>query len=92
MANKKNLKKDINYITGEILTECYTHLYLFPDKNEKKVLSIITKTVDTRNNFIARVNNPKIENSTAKKYYNSLIEEIITNTNNLSEELSKLNK
>ena len=92
MANKRNLKKDINYLTGEILSECYAHLYLFPDKNEEKVMDIISKAVNSRNDFIAKINNPNIENKTVKQYFNGIIEEVITNSNNLIDEIQKLNK
>ncbi len=92
MANKRNLKKDINYLTSEILSECYAHLYLYPEKNEDKIMDIISKAVNSRNDFIAKINNPKLEDKSAKKYFNGLIEEIITNSNNLIDEIQKLNK
>jgi len=92
MASKRNLKKDINYLTSEILSDCYAHLYLFPDKNEDKVMEIISKTVNSRNDFINRINNPKLENKTTKQYFKELIDEVITNSNNIIEDIQKLNK
>ncbi len=92
MANKRNLKKDINYLTSEILSDCYAHLYLFPDKNDDKIMEIISKAITSRNDFISRINNPKLEKKTTKKYFNELIEEVITNSNNLIDEIQKLNK
>ena len=57
MAKLRNLKKDIDYLISEVLNDCYTLAYLFPDKQEA-AREIINSAVDFRNEMFERVNNP----------------------------------
>lgn len=36
MANKRTLKKEINYVAGELLSECLCNKYLIPALMPKK--------------------------------------------------------
>ncbi len=58
MANKRVIKKDIDYLVSEVITDCYTHFMLHGEKNKEKVMELIQQIVDERNNLIERVNNP----------------------------------
>ena len=37
MANKRTLKKEINYVAGELLSECLCNKYLIPGTDAEKV-------------------------------------------------------
>ncbi len=56
MASIKILKKDVNYITNEIIVECFTYDYLFPKKNKKELAQIVSDTILFRNNTIKAIN------------------------------------
>lgn len=58
MANKRVIKKDIDFLVSEIISDCYAHMLLHGNKNEEKIIELIENIVDQRNNLIDRVNKP----------------------------------
>ena len=93
MANKRNLKKDINYLTGELVADCYTYLYLYPENKQEPIVDIISEAINNREDFIARLNSPKLaEGETMKKYYKNLAVDVMKNTEKLFGDIQKLNK
>jgi hypothetical protein len=58
MASIKELKDDINYITYDLLNECFTYKNYHPEKNGE-VDKVIREIVKLRNELIARVNHPE---------------------------------
>ncbi len=59
MANRRNIKKDINSVLGGVLEECYSEMLNNPGKNEEKINKIIDEAVDLADDLIARVNTAK---------------------------------
>ena len=57
MPSRKDLKKQINNLTYEVVSDCFTYLLIHEEKNRQKVLNIITETVKYRNELIHHVNN-----------------------------------
>ena len=92
MASRRNLKKDINYLTSQIIGECYTCKYLFPNTDSEQIMNIINDSVLMHNNLINKVNNLNIENNnmTLKLYYKNIFKELLSNTDTLLERLNKL--
>ena len=45
MASIKNLKKDINYVLGDIIEECYTWELLNPKADPKAAEAIIDEAI-----------------------------------------------
>ena len=62
MANKRDLKKDINYVLGDIIEEVYVRGLENPEKDSKKGEEIIDEAIATFDGFMARVNQKDIEN------------------------------
>jgi hypothetical protein len=58
MASIKELKDDINYITYDLINECFTYKNYHPEK-DGKVDKVIKDIIKLRNELIARVNNPE---------------------------------
>ena len=78
MSNKRKLKKDVNYIAYELLTECFTLRHFHPAVEEKKFEETIQQVVNKRNELISRVNNPELrEGENLKSYYNKIREEMV---------------
>lgn len=94
MASRRELKKDINYLTYEVISDCYTYMILNSGKNEDQVLSIITDTVETRNDLIHRVNNQeeKGNRKAVKLHYRGIFDDLLGKIDNSFERLSKLTK
>lgn len=56
MANKRNLKDNINYVTGELISECLTYQRFHPELSDEKLTEILQDIINFRNDAIARIN------------------------------------
>lgn len=56
MASRKNLKKDINYLTYELLAECFTYQHFHKDIDAELVNNVASGILDNRNDLISRIN------------------------------------
>ena len=57
MANKRELKKSINYVVGDLFQECIV-LKVIKKADNAKVDEILTDILDVQNEFLARANHP----------------------------------
>ncbi|MBP8850962.1 MAG: hypothetical protein KBG80_10440 [Breznakibacter sp.] len=91
MANRRDLKKDINFLTTEIVSECYIK-HLLTNTDEKAVSELITEALSNGDEFLKRVNHPdgKLNPKLVKKYYSHLRRELIEKSNATLEKLGKL--
>ncbi|WAC03313.1 hypothetical protein N7U66_07090 [Lacinutrix neustonica] len=88
MANKRDLKKDINYVLGDIIEAVYVWEYSNSSKDTKESEKIIDDAIATFDDLIARVNaNPK-ENK--KAHFKSISSELETKGRELIERINKL--
>jgi hypothetical protein len=62
MANVRDLKKDINYVLGDIIEAVYIWELTNTDKDDKKAEAIIDEAITTFDELIAQVNDKKVEN------------------------------
>jgi len=92
MASIRDLKKDINFLTDEVIGNCFLHYYFVEDNEQKKVDEIIEEMVKVRNDLINRVNNPAEDSNkkTDKDYYRSIRDELIEKANKAFDSLEKL--
>lgn len=89
MANKRQLKRKINYITSELFAEAMaTVIYSAKDIREEGD-NLLTSIIITRDDFISRVSHPE-PGMKPKKYYraladafNGVVSETIDNIGNL---------
>ncbi|MBI9041232.1 hypothetical protein [Lutibacter sp.] len=76
MASVKNLKKDINYVLGDIIEECYVWELLNPKADKKNAEAIIDEAISSFDSLIEKVNAKKVADSKAHfKAINSEFEE-----------------
>ena len=88
MASIKELKKDINYVLGDIIEAVYIWELTADKKEVEKGDKIIDDTIDHFDRLIAKVNDRTVENRSAHlKSVNKELEEV---ANQLVEELNKL--
>lgn len=59
MANKRNLKKTVNYIAGELFTECVVLKNFVPNTDEEKLTDIMGKIMDMQSHFLCRISHPE---------------------------------
>lgn len=92
MSSRRDLKKDIDYIIAEVISDCFTFLEFNQGEKEDEVTAILNDAVNLRNDLIARVNNPdgKDNPKILKAFYKSVVNDLYTESNKLFERLSSL--
>lgn len=88
MASIKNLKKDINYILGDVIEECYTWELLNPKADRKASEAIINESIDAFDTLIEMVNAKDVENK--KAHFKSIETSLEATANKLVEKVNKL--
>ena len=74
MANVRNLKKDINYVLGDIIEAVYIWELTNPDKENTKAQNIIDEAIQTFDDLIAKINQKKVENK--KEHFKAINAEL----------------
>jgi hypothetical protein len=94
MASVRNLKKDIDNLIFEVISDCFIYTGLHPDNKADDVSGIIADAVNLRNDLIARVNNPdgKDNPKIVKKHYQTIKSDLTTGADELCSRLSALSK
>jgi hypothetical protein len=93
MANIRNLKKDINYVTSELVVECFTYNFLFPDKSQDELAAIISDSVNMKSALIQQINEAKKgKNEELKQHCVRIRKEFKTHVEELADRLTELNK
>jgi hypothetical protein len=94
MASIRELKKDIDYLVFEVISDCFVYSGVHPDNHSDEVSVIISDAVNLRNDLIARVNNPdgKDNPKILKSYYKMVEKDLLTGVDNLFDRLSSLTK
>ena len=88
MASVKNLKKDINYVLGDVIEECYMWELINPKADAKKAQAVINEAIESFDGLITRVNDKKVENKSA--HFKSVQSDLETVASGLLEKLNKL--
>ncbi|WP_397363383.1 hypothetical protein [Olleya sp. R77988] len=88
MANKRDLKKDINYVLGDIIEAVYVWEYSNTDKDTKKSEAIIDDAIETFDDLIAKTNAKDVENK--KAHFGSIKKELEDKGRGLIDRINKL--
>ncbi len=85
--NLRVIKKDVNYITDEIISDALLSMNFSQDeiKNEK-IITIINEVLYLREETFNKINHPDKEN--IKSYYKNTIEVFLTSIDKLFDKLS----
>lgn len=84
MASIKNLKKDINYILGDVIDECLTRL----TEDTKQSEAIVDEAIIAFDELIAKVNAKGVENK--KAHFKAIEAELEERAGKLLEKVNKL--
>lgn len=92
MSNIRDLKKDIDYLVFEVISDCFAYTEVHAGDNQEDIQAIINDAVNLRNDLIARVNNPdgKDNPGIIKKYYGSVRKDLLEGVDKLFDRLSAL--
>ena len=88
MANVRDLKKDINYVLGDIIEAVYIWEYANTDKDTKQSEAIIDEAIEIFDELIAKVNARDIEDP--KAHFKAISQELETRGKALIEKINKL--
>jgi len=88
MANIRDLKKDINYVLGDIIEAVYVWEYSNSDKDTKKSEAIIDEAIATFDELIAKVNDSGVENK--KSHFKAINKDLEDRGRALIEKINKL--
>ncbi len=80
MASIRKLKKDINYLSYELLTEAFTFRHFHAELKEEKFDDVIKKIIALRNDMISRINNTEegLKSHSNKQYFSKIRDEMFT--------------
>ncbi|MFL1011308.1 hypothetical protein [Flavisericum labens] len=88
MANVRDLKKDINYVLGDIIEAVYVWEFSNTDKGTEKSEAIIDESIETFDELMAKVNSKTIENP--KSHFNDVRNELESRGRALIEKVNNL--
>lgn len=73
MASRKNLKKNINYIAGELFTECLVHSMYVPGTDKEKADELMAEILKMQDEFVSRISHTEPGN--VKGFYKKFRED-----------------
>lgn len=88
MANKRDLKKDINYVLGDIIEAVYVWELTNSEKETKKSEAIIDEAITVFDELIVKVNDRSAEDK--KAHFKAINQELETKGRALIDKINKL--
>lgn len=88
MASKKSLKRDINYVFGDIIDAALLHQAVNPDEDKQKTEAIVDEAISDFDELIAKVNQRNVENN--KQHFKSIQKELEAKATDLVEKVNSL--
>lgn len=90
MANKRNLKKMLNYVCGELLAECVAAAACStrPDANDN-MNALFTSILRMHSDYIMRVSHPE-PGIAAKQYYKILVDSFTNDANDVIDQIGNM--
>jgi hypothetical protein len=94
MANIRDLKKDIDYLFYELISDSFTYAGLHNGEKTGEIQNLIEEAIESRNEFFEKVNNPtgKDNPKLVKQYYSSIRKELLEKVDGLFTKLSDISK
>lgn len=94
MASLKELKKDIDYLVYEVVSDCFSAMYVNDGKHSDEIAEIVADAVKLRNELFSRAKHPEGKDNPKiiRNYYRKLRSDMISGVDELFERLSKLAK
>lgn len=89
MANKRNLKREINYICSELFAEAVATSLYSNNSDEENLNTLLTSLMRMHSDYIMRVSHPE-PGMPAKKFYNTLIQNFNHEVNDIVDAIGNL--
>lgn len=89
MPNKRNLKRNINYICSELFAECIAASLYSGKPDNENVNALLSSIFTIRSNYIRRISHPE-PGMPVKTYYKDLIEKFNKETDEMIDQICNL--
>jgi len=93
MANRRDLKKDINFLTTEMLIQCDVKLFLNPEGKKEQVLEVAEAIIAAKDEALSKVTKADFVqggNKPGKKYFKTVVIDFVEKSDVLLEKLAAL--
>lgn len=92
MASIRNIKKDIDFLVDEVISDSFLCLSLNTGKKNDEIIDIINEIAEKRNDLIARINDvPKSGvKKEVKAHFKAIYDDLFEKVDSSFEKLSKL--
>lgn len=90
MASLRTIKKDIDFLVSEVISDCWVFMNINPEKKTDEAVSIINDAVVLRNELFERVNSKEIESP--KKHFKAISQDLLKGVDALFIRISGLTK
>lgn len=88
MASLRVIKKDIDYLIGEVVSDCWNLLEISSEQKAEEAVEIIGEALNLREELYNRVNHPDKEN--IKAHYRAVNRALLEGVDNFFEKISQL--
>ena len=88
MASRRDLKKSVNYIIGELFTDCIVNRPALSEDGVKKCDELLMEILKIQNEFLSRISHTEPGN--VKSFYKNLHEDLYNQVEKIIEGISEL--
>ena len=94
MASVRQLKKDIEALTTQVVSYCFEYMDVYREAEKEPVVGILKSAIDVRNELIARANHPDGKNNPklVKAHYKAIVNDLLSKTDEHFDKLRDLLK
>lgn len=89
MASRKELKKNVNYIAGELFAECLINSMFVPGTDKAKADGLMSEVLKMQDEFVSRISHTEPGN--VKGFYKKFRSDFNANVNEIIDAIAKLN-
>ena len=89
MAKRRELKKNVNYIAGELFSECLINSKFIPGTDKKKADELMVEITKMQDEFISRISHTEPGN--VKGFYKKFRSDFNAKVNEIIDAIAKLN-
>lgn len=89
MASRRELKKNVNYIAGELFAECLINSMFVPGTDKAKADGLMSEVLKMQDEFVSRISHTEPGN--VKGFYKKFRSDFNANVNEIIDAIAKLN-
>ena len=89
MAKRRELKKNVNYIARELISECLINSKFIPGTDKKKAGELMVEIIKMQDEFISRISHTEPGN--VKGFYKKFRSDFNAKVNEIIDAIAKLN-